>query len=188
MSQVVAGPAPSPCEQWLERYPAEWWVLHTRARAEKKVAGQLERAEIKYYLPLVDVRHTYQKAHVTFHNVLFTGYVFLNGNHDDQHAARMIQHVANIIPVVDQDTFRSELVQIYRAIESGVAVNLYPRLRVGERCRIVDGPLKDVEGIVVREGARCRMFLSVSMLGQSAVVEVDAGLLERIETPAPRGR
>ena len=47
-------------------------------------------------------------------------------------------------------------------------------------CRITRGPLQGTEGVVLRTANGCRMYLAVSMLGQSAEIEIDAGLLESI--------
>jgi transcription termination/antitermination protein NusG len=50
----------------------------------------------------------------------------------------------------------------------------YPYLQVGQRVRIIDGPLTDVEGILVRTNPnRGRLVLSVDLLRQSVAVDVD---------------
>ena len=165
-------------EEWITDTPGRWWVLHCRARNEKRIAEALEENQIAYYLPLVSVQRTYTKSKFTFHIPLFPGYVFLCGDHDACDVARKTNRVANIINVDNQDQFRSELTHIYRVVESGQSVELFPALQTGQCCRIVSGVLKGVEGIVLHRGQRCRMYLSVSILGQSVTVEVDAALLE----------
>ncbi len=169
---VVAGP------ECILRAAGHWWVVHTRARHEKAVAATLARHRVRYYLPLVSVRHTYAKSRALFRVPLFPGYLFLCGTADDREIALRTHRVANILVVQDQDRFRAELSQVHRAVESGRAVDLYPALRIGQPCRVTAGPLKGLEGVVVCQGRRCRMHLAVTMLGQSAVVEVDAALLE----------
>jgi transcriptional antiterminator RfaH len=166
---------------WMEQAPGRWWVIHTRARNEKAVAAALERCRIRYYLPLIGVRHTYAKAKVTFRLPLFPGYLFLCGNEDERDVAWRTNRVANVLEVEDQEQLRAELTQVCRVVESGEAVALYPALRAGQRCRVTDGPLRDLEGVVIRHGRQWRMYLSVTMLGQSAIVEVDAARLEAID-------
>jgi len=172
---------PGKTEDWIVRGLGRWWVLHTRARNEKHVASMLAEQHVRHYLPLVKVHHTYSKAKVTFHVPLFPGYVFLCGEHGDCDKARRTNRIAAILHVADQDRLRAELWHICRVVEGGKAVELFPVLQVGQRCRITRGALQGVEGIVVRHGGRCRMYLSVSTLGQSAMVEVDAALLEAVD-------
>jgi transcriptional antiterminator RfaH len=167
-------------EDWIARGSGRWWVLHTHARNEKRVAHALAERRIRHYLPLVSVHHTYAKAKVTFRVPLFPGYVFLCGDHGDCDMARRTDRIARVLHVEDQAGLRAELWHIYRVVEGGKAVELFPALQAGQRCRITRGALQGVEGVVVRHAGRCRMYLNVSTLGQSAAVEVDAALLEPV--------
>jgi transcription antitermination factor NusG len=163
---------------WILDSPGRWWVLHTRARNEKRVAAALDEAQVRYYLPLVNVQRTYTKSRFTFRIPLFPGYVFLCGDHEQCAQARRTNRIANVIYVEDQDRLRAELQHVDSVLESGQTVELYPALQIGQRCRVAAGALKGVEGVVIRRGGRCRMYLAVSTLGQSVVVEVDGALLE----------
>lgn len=160
---------------------AHWWVLHTRARHEKRVAEALDQHGVDYFMPLVPSKRTYGKRVVEFSVPLFPGYVFLSGDHDDVEVAWQTNRVANIIPVSDQARLTRELRQIHALITSGKPVDLYPGLRKGRRCRIVTGPLKGLEGVVTRRRNVSRFFVAVSFVGQSAVVEIDGARLEAAE-------
>jgi transcription antitermination factor NusG len=168
-------------DEWISEVPGRWWVLHTRSRNEKVVATSLARHRVQYYLPLVRLERTYAKSRVTVRLPLFPGYLFLCGDHEARERAWKTKRVAKILEVDDQDQLRSELSQICRALESDGKVDLFTSLRKGRRCRITGGTLKGLEGVVLRRGRHCRMYLSVTMLGQSAVVEVDGALLETID-------
>lgn len=160
---------------------ARWWVLHTRARHEKRVAEALDQHGVDYFMPLVPSKRTYGKRVVEFSVPLFPGYVFLSGSHDDVEVAWHTNRVANIIQVSDQDRLTEELRSIHKMITSGAPVDLYPGLRKGRRCRIVSGPLKGLEGVVTRRRSVSRFFVAVTFLGQSAVVEIDGARLETAE-------
>lgn len=184
--EAVAGPsaAAAPERGGVARLgltPGRWWVLHTRARNEKWVVGRLESQGAAVYVPLLNVRRTYTKAKFTFALPLFPGYVFLHGDHEACEQARRTNRVAQVLWVADQMQMQRELLQIERALEAGGTVELFPALQAGRRCRVARGPLQGIEGTVIRRGQRCRMYLAVTMLGQSAVVEVDAALLEVLE-------
>jgi hypothetical protein len=55
----------------------------------------------------------------------------------------------------------------------------HPFLRVGERARVVAGPLTGVEGVLIRSKHRSRLVLSVELLHRSVAVEVDETWIEQ---------
>lgn len=165
----------------LDTACARWWVVHTRSRNEKLVALALARQSIRHYLPLVHLRRTYATRQGRVSLPLFPCYLFLWGETDAREMAWQTKRVANILQVEDQERLTAELRQVQRALQSGEGVELYPSLRVGRRCRITGGSLRGLEGVVIRRGRRCRMYLAVTMLGQSAVIEIEAALLEVAE-------
>lgn len=158
-----------------------WWVLHTRSRHEKVVSSLLTRRGIRHYLPLVRTQRTYGGRRVSVELPLFPSYLFLRGEAPDCEAALRTNKVAHVLGVADQQRFESELSHIFRVVESGAGVDLYPGLRAGRRCRVKSGPLRGVEGIVLHRRSSCRLFMSATVLGQSAVVEIDAAALEALD-------
>ena len=158
-----------------------WWVIHTRVKTEKLVAQELARRDCRSYLPLVPVQHTYAKSRATFLLPLFPGYVFLHGDDRAYDVAVRLRQVANVLKVEDQRRLQMELRQIERVMHSGTHVSLYPSLRTGRRCRITRGPLQDLEGVVQRWQGRTRLYVAVTLIGQSAMVEIDAALLEPLD-------
>jgi transcription antitermination factor NusG len=168
-------------EGWIAQLRGRWWVLHTRAQNEKRVAEELDRHQCRYYLPLVRVHHTYTRSrHAAFHKPLFPGYVFLCGDYRDREIAWRTRRVAAVLDVLDQDRLRRELEHIYRVVESGRNVELYRGLQAGRQCRITSGPLRGVEGVVLQWCGRTRLYVGVSLIGQSATLEIDAALLEAV--------
>ena len=156
-------------------------MLHTCSRHEKVVAQALARRGVMYYLPLVNLQRTYSKCRVTVSIPLFPGYLFICGEADVYEAARQTNSVVRILRVTDQRQLRSELLQICRVVNAGEHIDLLQSLRVGRRCRITGGTLKGLEGVVLRRANHCRMYLSMTILGQSAAVEVDGALVEPID-------
>jgi len=175
-----ANPSAVPSPASWEIGPGCWWVLHTRARHEKAVAAALEKQQIAVYLPLLRAKRTYGRRVAWVDIPLFPNYLFLCGGQSECEAAWRTRSVANILRVADQQTFRNELQQIHRVVASGNPVDLYPALREGQRCRIIAGCLKGIEGVVVRRRSRSRIYIAVTMLGQSAVTEIDSALLEPV--------
>lgn len=165
----------------LETDSGRWWVLHTRSRHEKAVASVLEGRRIRHYLPLVRTERSYGGRRVDVDLPLFSGYLFLCGGADACDVAWKTNKLAQIIHVEDQQQIRGELHQIFRIVESGQPVDLYPSLCEGRRCRIKSGPLRGVEGVVLQRRKRWRMCIAATILGQSAMIEIDAANLEAVD-------
>ncbi|HOA75816.1 MAG TPA: transcription termination/antitermination NusG family protein [Phycisphaerae bacterium] len=159
----------------------EWWVVHTKARNEKALAADLTKLGVHHFLPLVHTIRKHGGRKVSVDLPLFPSYLFVCGGETERYVTLTTHRVARVIKVVDQERFRGELQQIYRVIQSGRPVDLYPRLRRGQRCRIIRGSLSGVEGVVVRRRDLCRVYLGVEVLGQSAELEIDPAWVEVLD-------
>lgn len=158
-----------------------WWVLHTKARNEKAVAADLAKRKIAHFLPLATCPRRYGARVRTVEIPLFPGYVFLCGEEADRTAALRTNRVAHAISVPDQQQLVDDLRQIWLVVHSGEPVNLFPQLQVGARCRVLDGSLRGLEGVVLQRSGPWRVFVAVRFLGQSAELEIDPSRLELIE-------
>jgi transcription termination/antitermination protein NusG len=165
----------------LDSYIGRWWVVHTKSRNEKALATDLDRRGIAYFLPLVQTRRRYGGRVVYLQLPLFPGYLFLCGGEDERYETLMTHRAAAVITVVDQARLGAELRHVYRVTAAPGAVDLYPGLRRGRRCRVVRGSLAGLEGVVLRRRGMCRIYVGVEVLGQSAELEIDPSLLEAIE-------
>src|SRR4029077_1000718 len=79
--------------------PAEgrWWVLHTRPRAEKRLARELLRHCRSFFLPLHTRTWRSRGSTLSSHLPLFPGYVFLHGEGDARWTALETNQVARVI-------------------------------------------------------------------------------------------
>ena len=112
---------------------------------------------------------------------VFPGYVFLRGELDDAYDEALSPRICQIITIRDQQRFSLELAQVKRALESPVAIELYPFAARGRRCRVARGPLQGVEGVVLERKNAHRLVLQVDIIGQGVALEIDAGMLEALE-------
>jgi len=112
---------------------------------------------------------------------LFTSYVFFCRPEADCYTAMTTNRLCQAIEVTDQQRLVSELPAIEKALVSKTVIDHYPRLPVGSRCWITAGPMEGIEGVVVeKRDTRTRMVFRVTMLGQGALIEINADLLEAI--------
>ncbi|MFA5864684.1 MAG: transcription termination/antitermination NusG family protein [Phycisphaerae bacterium] len=174
-------PVQSPDDLSLDQFAGRWWVAHTKPRQEKALAWDVLRSEGIYFLPMYEITRTSRGRAWKSKLVLFPGYVFLCCQEEGRLRALQTGRIANLIEVVDQKRLISELSDIKRLIDTRFAIDPYPGLQAGTLCRVKSGPLAGLEGRVERRKNSTRFVVEVSMLGQGASVEIDAGVLESIE-------
>jgi transcription antitermination factor NusG len=159
-----------------------WWCLHARPRQEKAAARTFRARGLSYYLPQV-ARSYRTPGGRSLRSILplFPGYLFLLGDDRERVEALKGGHLANVLDVPDQAALVSDLSQIHRMISSGLAIVPEPNYAVGSRVRMLSGPLKGLEGTVVRSGKRDRVVAMVRFLGGGATVDLDGWEIEMVE-------
>jgi len=155
-----------------------WFVAHTRPRREKKLVEYCLKQGIAATLPCYDSAHKYRGKTVVFRKPLFPGYVFLQMEPERRLSLRQNEHVANLLDVFDQETFRRQLEGILLALDEDLEVRLVPTIGEGMRVRIKSGPLRGIEGWVQQRSGRTTVLLRLDFIGQAAAVQLDADLLE----------
>lgn len=160
-----------------------WWLAYTKPRFEKVFAWDLLHRGIGYFLPMREKRifSGGRKRRVMI--PLFPSYVFFCGSEYERYTAMTTNRLCYTVQVEDQGRLVEELLRIEKALSSKAIVDCYPRLPVGGRCRVTSGPMVNTEGVIVeRNCTRARMVIEVTILSQGVVVEIDADLLETIES------
>ena len=155
-------------------------VLHTKSRQEKAVARFLLAGGMPFYLPLLDRVNVIRGRKVISQVPLFPGYLFLSGDLTDGYAVISTKRVCRILEIEDQEHFRNELGEIVEALSRGAEVYHCPFAVIGTRCRVASGPFEGIEGVVCSRLGHNRLALQIQTLGQGAVLEIDADLLEPI--------
>lgn len=167
--------------------PGTWYIAHTKARFEKAFAWDLYDRDIDYFLPLLQKTTITSGKRRKVMKPLFPSYVFFCGDADARYRALLTDRLCQVIPVSDQAQLINELSSIDRALAGSGELDLYPMPAIGTRCRVNAGPLLGIEGIVVEQRERVRMVLQVSMLGRGASLEIEADMLESLESTEPIG-
>ena len=157
-----------------------WWALRTRVRQEKALARQLCSQAIPFYLPLTPQDHCIRGRRVRSFLPLFTGYLFLFGDEGERVQSLATKRVAQALPVTDQLQLWRDLRQVQRLISSGAPLTAEGRLQADRRVRIKSGPLKGVEGTVIRRQGKQRLLVQVDFLQQGASVAIDDFQVELI--------
>ncbi len=165
----------------IEAATRPWWVAHTKSRNEKSLAWFLHKCDIGFFLPLRE-KQTHRKGRkLKTLMPLFSGYLFFCGDEEDRYRALTSNRIAQVLTVKDQAGLARELQQIYQALQSGLPMDVHPGLKKGMRCRVTQGPLTGVEGVIEERKNVTRILLKVEILGQAAAVEINPDFLESLE-------
>lgn len=111
---------------------------------------------------------------------VFPGYVFVNSNEKMRYVALKTNRIANALPVMNQAELVAELRDVQRVLLSGSTFTVEKAIQAGQWVRVADGPLRGLEGLVVRRLKGLRLALNVRMLSQAVLVEVAESQLVRI--------
>jgi transcription antitermination factor NusG len=158
-----------------------WYATHTACHHEKRVAEQLQRKSIEFFLPTYQAIHQWKDRRKKLELALFPGYLFVCI------ALLHKMHVLEIPSVVRLVGFGGrplalpdfEIERLRTGLEH-VRAEPYPYLRVGQLVRIRYGPLEGVQGILLRKKNNTRVVISVNSIMRSFVVDVPAEDLELV--------
>ncbi len=157
-------------------HPAKWYAVWTRSRHEQTVRKELERKGFEVFLPTIARWSRWKDRKKRIDWPLFPGYCFVR--FDPAFRADVLK-CAGAVGLVSFDgtpapVADSELAAIRQLVESDLKCDPCPLINEGDRVRVTHGPLKGVEGLLVRKGSEARIVLSVNLIGQGVSVEVDA--------------
>ncbi len=157
---------------------AAWYALYTRSRFEKKLMSELADRSIEVFLPMREILSRWKDRKKKIWIPLFPGYLFIH--YVDTSAERY--RILNIPGAVRFVSFNSQIVPVpqeqidgvRRFLESHLAIDPYPYIKVGRRVEVIAGPLKGIKGKLVQKRGRFRFVLQVDLIKQAVSVEIDA--------------
>ncbi len=162
---------------------AAWYAVYTRSRHEKQVAEYLERQRLETFLPLRRTWSSRQDRRVTIEIPALPGYLFVRTVLYPETRAlikrstgvlRLVESVGR--PAVIPDT---QVVSLRTMLAYAFNAEGHPFLKVGDRVRVVRGPMVGAEGYLVRVAdSKHRLVIAVEYVNQALSVDIDAHYVE----------
>ncbi len=161
-----------------------WYAVYTRSRHEKIVKHALMEKGIESFLPLRRVLSQWKDRRKSVEKPLFPGYLFVRVQEGRLYLVTMTKGAVYVlgngdkpIPVPDE-----QIEAVRRLMEGPYAAVLWPYLQKGKRVRIGVGSLAGLEAYIIeRKGStKCRLIVSLDLLGRSVAVELDVSCVEPI--------
>lgn len=129
-----------------------WFVLYTRSRCEKKVAGILSKRNYENYCPLNRTYKQWADRKKWVHEPLFPSYVFIKTSENEiNEIKRIASEIVNVVYWIGQPArIKNEEIE-----EIKNYLNEYSNVRIERNCvnindtvKIIRGPLMNTEGKV----------------------------------------
>ena len=163
-----------------------WYVFYTKSRQEKKVQDLLVRSGYEVFLPMQKVMRQWSDRKKKVDLPLFNSYIFVK---DFEHhipevlktpgVAWSIRHNGKPA-ILRQEEY--ELIQ--RFIRTGYFLETSGEVesfRVGDRAKIIDGPLSGVTGVLTGQDKNQRFNILLEGIQQVIQVQLPASLLKKVQ-------
>jgi transcription antitermination factor NusG len=159
-----------------------WYALHVRPRFERYVQTQLQQKGYEVFLPMSISKRKWSDRVKSIEVPLFPSYVFCRFDVSSRLPILVTPGVNFVVGIgkaphpVDEE----EILTIRRVIESRVATQPWPYLKMGQLVTVETGPLEGLRGVVVRAKGSDRLVVSVSLLMRSVSVEIDRNCVKPV--------
>ncbi len=154
---------------------APWYALRVRPNYEKPVAAALRGKGFQEFLPLIRSKRQWSDRVKIMDLPLFPGYLFCRLNLDERLPLLTTPGFLYLVGVGKnpEPVDDAEIAGIQSVLRSGLTVTPWPNLVVGQKVRLMHGPLRGLDGVLTRIANRHRIYVSVTLLKRSISVEVD---------------
>lgn len=165
--------------------PQAWYALHVQPRYEKAVASGLRTRGYEDFLPTYACMRRWSDRIQKVKMALFPGYLFCRFDADHRLPILTIPGVIHIVGTgkLPRPVEEHEITALQTVVASGLLLEPWPFLQAGQRVKIQDGPLRNVEGILSEIGDRGKLIVSITLLQRSVAVMIDRSWITPISSP-----
>ena len=134
----------------MENSNKHWHPLYTKPRQEFKAEEQLSDLGLELYLPKITKLKQWSDRKKKVTEPLFNGYIFIYGDEKDRLLALKQNAVVRSLTFNGRPAYVQEweIENLKKMLAENREVSIENTLKAGTKVRVVQGPFKDVEGIV----------------------------------------
>ena len=158
---------------------AQWFAVSVRHQHERRTERALQWQGWETLVPLYRSRRQWSDRVKDVELPLFAGYVLCRFPlaarmrvEDTPGVARIVEFGGAPAPVAED-----EIAGIQAVLGAKLPLSPWPFLKAGDRVRVERGPLKGVEGLLIRVKESLRLVVGVELLQRSIAVEVDPDMV-----------
>ncbi|MCE1273569.1 MAG: UpxY family transcription antiterminator [Chlorobiaceae bacterium] len=168
----------------MEDLQREWYAVYVRSRQEKAVFRQLQENEVNSFLPLIETVRKWSDRKKKVLEPLFRGYVFVRINHHKEHVKVLdVDGVVRFIGIGRHPSVIAErdIDWLRRLVREPDAINrTVMSIPPGKKVKVLAGPFKDFEGVVVKEGRDERLVVFFDSIMQGVEITIQPEFLRPI--------
>lgn len=151
-----------------------WFALYTKPRSEFKAAEQLNAVNIHYYLPVVTKLKQWSDRKKKIDEPLIKSYIFIYASEAERlrsleqfSIVRCLYERGRPAPIPDW-----QIENLKKMLEEKADVFVSDGLIKGAKIKIIDGPFKDVTGILVEDYKGKSLAVSLDLLNRTVIAHL----------------
>ena len=160
-----------------------WYAVYVRSRHEKKVHQLLLEKGVESSLPLIKTTRKWSDRKKKVEIPLFRGYVFIKIDVDrDKLNILKTDGVVKFIGIRNKPSKipGEEIRWIHMIVKESDTAQNEKEIPSGQKVRVMAGPFKGVEGVVMRTGNQSRLVIVIESIMHAVSVEISPNYLEKI--------
>lgn len=155
-----------------------WHALFVLSRHEKAISEQLTNSRIETFLPLYRARHRWGRHEARLSLPLFPNYLFVHCSARERLFVLGLAATVRIVTFQGQPaTLLAEEIETLKRLTATQNPEPHPYVEIaeGKKIRVRTGPLRGLEGTIVRSKGSQRVVVSMHSITRSIVFEVPIG-------------
>ncbi|MEC8839371.1 MAG: UpxY family transcription antiterminator [Candidatus Neomarinimicrobiota bacterium] len=157
-----------------------WIAVYTKSRHEQTVVNELNKKNIESYCPMFKERRQWSDRKKWVYFPLFRSYVFANIEIKENIYVLQTIGVNKIVKFQEKISIIPDQVidNIKNIIEGEYNVEKADYFIKGDEVRVVSGPLKGLDGVVLDSRGTNKVIIKIEAIQQAFSVEISSGLLK----------
>ena len=161
----------------------KWHVFYLHPRTESLVCRTLMNLNYEVFWPVIQsvrIWKNRQKKKIIF--PLFPNYLFVYTHAHELYSIKCLPQVISYVSCGGKPSTISdhEIEGIRRMLGLGREITVETKFSKGERVRILSGPLKGYEGVLIGQHSRTRFGIQLKAINHSVFIDTDQLELEKL--------
>ncbi len=159
-----------------------WFALYTKPKSEFQAELQLRAIGIETYMPFVIKEKKWTDRKKKIKEPVFRGYIFILSTNHERHKAVTQKAIVKAVSfggvVATIPDWQIQNLKIL--LSENPEYYISDKLLIGTKVRIIDGPFKDIEGIITTEkGKGQTLGVTIDILKRSVVINLTENYVKK---------
>jgi transcription antitermination factor NusG len=157
------------------RASKDWHIGYTCPKAEKRVHKKLEIMGVTSFLPLQKVIKNWSDRKKKLEIPLFPNYIFIHTSPSERYDILQVNGLVRYVTFEGKPaTVPDSLINSLQKMLSGDLEVTNEQFIAGMAVKIIDGPFAGIEGQLIRNNGKSRLFVQINVLQRNVSVDISA--------------